>query len=245
MNKSRRIGALLVASAAAMGMATVGLASPAAAVEPGPRPVSSWLRAVPANTDSWVNIAWGTNRRICDVEVRVDGGRRVDVEYPGWRNYTTFLRGDSLSPGRIGVTPIRVNPESSRAGVARLWATIQYDNCGWNARTQYRRALLNLPILRNNWPGQDHPGGPGNGGPGNGGPGNGWPGNGGPGHGGPGDGGPGNGGPGNGWPGNGGPGNGGPGNGGPGNGGPGNGGPGNGGPGNGGPGNGGPGGHHA
>jgi hypothetical protein len=170
------------------------------------------LRAVQANTSTWVNIGWRTDRRICDVEVRVDGGRRVEVGYPGFRNYTSFSRGDSLRAGWTDYTAIRVNPHYDRGGIARLLATIQYDNCGRRSRTQYRSSWLNLPVLRNNdWPGNDGPGGPGNGGPG--GPGNGGPG--GPGNGGPG--GPGNGGPGG--PGNGGPG--GPGNGGPGNGGPG------------------------
>jgi hypothetical protein len=226
MNNGRRIGAFVVAAAAAMSMATVGVASPASAAGWGPQPTSTWLQAVRANTGTWVNIGWRTDRRICDVEVRVDGGRRVDVGYPGFRNYTSFSRGDSLSAGRTDYTAIRVTPRYDRSGVAQLRATIQYDNCGWHSRTQYRSSWLSLPVLRNNWPGNGGPGGPGNGGPG--GPGNGGPG--GPGNGGPG--GPGNGGPGG--PGNGGPGNGGPG--GPGNGGPG--GPGNGGPGNGGPGSG-------
>jgi len=264
MKQSRRIGAFLVASAAAVSMATVGLASPASAADSGPRPVSNWLRAVQADTDTWVNIGWRTNRRICDVEVRVDGGRRVEVDYPGWRDYTSFRRDDSLRPGRTDYTAILVNPDYLRAGIARLRATIEYDNCGRHARTQHRSTWLNLPVRDDDnghghgWPGDDGPGNggpghgwPGSGGPGNGGPGHDWPGddgpgNGGPGHGWPGNGGPGNGGPGHDWPGNGGPGDGGPGhdwpgNGGPGNGGPGNGGPGNGGPGNGGPGNGGPG----
>ena len=184
MNKRRRIGALLTASAAAVSMATVGLASPAAAADSGPRPVSNWLRAVQAHTDTWVNIAWRTDRRICDVEVRVDGGRRVDVDYPGWRDYTSFSRSDTLWPGRTDYTAIRVNADYRRPGVATLRATIEYDNCGWHARTQRRSTWLNLPVVRNDgWPGHGGPGGPG--GPGNGGPGNGGPGNGGPGNGGP------------------------------------------------------------
>jgi len=256
MKQSRRIGAFLVASAAAVSMATVGLASSASAADSGPRPVSDWLRPVQANTDTWVNIGWRTNRRICDVEVRVDGGRRIEVDYPGWRDYTSFRRDDTLRPGRSDYTAIRVNADYRRSGIARLRAVIEYDNCGRHSRTQRRSAWLNLPVRDDDgdghgWPGDDGPGDgwPGDDGPGHGG--HGWPGDDGPGHGGhgwPGDDGPGHGGhgwpgdggPGNGWPGNGGPGDGGPGNGWPGNGGPGNGGPGNGGPGNGGPGNGGP-----
>ena len=145
MNKSRRIGALVAASAAAMGMATVGLASPAAAsVHGGPRPVSNWLRAVQAHTGTWVNIGWRTDRRICDVEVRVDGGRRVDVDYPGFRRYTSFSRGDSLRPGRTDYTAIRVTPDFNRAGVAVLRATIEYDNCGRHGRTQRESTWLAL-----------------------------------------------------------------------------------------------------
>jgi hypothetical protein len=198
MNKSRRIGAIVALATAAVGVASVAATSPAAAAVRGPQPVSSWLRAVPAHSVSWVNINWRTNQRVCDVEVRVTG-RDVDVAYPGHRRSTSFSRGDELRAGRSDYTAIAVNPDFDRAGIARLWATISYDNCGWKAKAQRTSFVLSLPVLRNNnWPGHNLPGGPGfPGGPGQQGPGqHQGPGQQGPGQQGPGQQGPGQQGPG-------------------------------------------------
>ena len=79
MNKVRRIGAVVTATVAAVGMASVGTVAPAAAARPGPQPVSTWLRAVRANTGTWINVYWRTDRRICDAEVRFSGAR-VGIE---------------------------------------------------------------------------------------------------------------------------------------------------------------------
>jgi hypothetical protein len=177
MNKGRRIGALVAMSAAALGLASIGLGSPAVAAPKGPQPVSTWLTPVKAHTNTWVNISWKTNQKICDVEVRVDG-RDVDVMYPGVRHYSSFSKGDTLKAGKRDYTAVKVNPDFDRSGVALLRATIYYDTCGWHARTQTQKFWLSLPVRHNNWPGHGFPGGPGNGGPGNGGPGNGGPGHG-------------------------------------------------------------------
>jgi hypothetical protein len=203
MQKSRRIGAIVAMATVAAGIGAATAAAPAAAVVRGPQPVSNWLQQVRANTSSWVTIHWRTDRRVCDVEVRVRGDR-VKVDYPGFRRSTSLSRGDTLRPGRGDFSRIRVTPYAQRTGVTRLWATISYDECGWRSRTMTRTAVLSLPVLRNTWPGGNggpggpghgHPGGPGQGGPG--GPGQGGPGT--PGqHSGPGGGhsGPGQGGPG-------------------------------------------------
>src|SRR5689334_14597738 len=106
MKKSRRIGAIVAMATAAAGMATATSAAPAAAAERGPQPVSNWLTAVRANTDSWVKIYWRSTRTVCDVQVRVDGGRWVDVAYPGGRRSTSFPRGSTLRAGRSDSTAI-------------------------------------------------------------------------------------------------------------------------------------------
>jgi hypothetical protein len=200
MQKTRRIGAFIALATAAVGAAATVTAAPAGAAPRGPEPVSNWLQSVRANTGSWVSIQWRTDRPICDAEVRVRG-ERVRVDYPGFARSAEFSRGDSLRPGRIDSTRIKVTPYLQRPGVARLWATISYDECGFRARTQTRTAALSLPVLRNTGPvGQGGPGGPGHGQPG--GPNHDGPGA--PGHGGPGQGpdgprgpqGPGQGGPG-------------------------------------------------
>lgn len=186
MQKSRRIGAYVALATTAAGIAAVTAAAPASAVVRGPQPVSSWLQKVPANASSWVNIHWRTDRRICDVEVRVRGERGMKVDHLGFRRSGTLSRGDSLRAGRTDYTRVRVTPIQRNSGVAKLWATISYDECGFKARTQTRTAVLSLPVLRKTSPGgHGGPGGPGHGHPG--GPGQG-PGGG---HGGPGQGGPG------------------------------------------------------
>jgi hypothetical protein len=157
MKNSRRIGALVAMASAAVGMATVTATAPASAAPVrGPQPVSTWLSAVRANADSWVKINWRTDRAVCNVEVRVSGGRDVDVDYPGRKRFTSFTRGDILRPGRTDFTAFEVNPDYDRAGVARLRATISYDLCGRRDRTQYKSFALALPVLRN----VGHQGGP-------------------------------------------------------------------------------------
>ncbi len=150
MNKGRRIGAVVAATVAAVGMSSVGTVAPAVAAEGGPRPVSNWLRAVRANTPTWVNVYWRTDRPVCDAEVRFSG-MRVRVDYPGWRNYTSFSRGDSLRPRRVDYTAIRVTPYFNRSGIAVLRATITYDTCGPHAFTRWSSTVLTLPVIRNGW----------------------------------------------------------------------------------------------
>ncbi|WP_433793684.1 hypothetical protein [Actinoplanes sp. CA-252034] len=184
MQKTRRIGVTLALATAALGTAATVATAPAAAAPRGPQPVSTWLQSVRAGTGSWVSIPWRTDRPICDAEVRVRG-ERVRVDYLGTGRSASFNRAGTLRPGRTDYTRIRVTPYLKRAGVARLWATISYDECGFHARTKTRTAVLSLPVVRHTGPGgTDGPGGPGHGRPG--GPDHGGPGA--PGHGGPGKG---------------------------------------------------------
>jgi hypothetical protein len=167
MSKGRYIAILAASGLAAAGAVSMSMSSPAAAAPAGPRPVSNWLRPVEANTPTWVNIGWQTSSRICDVQVRVDGGRRVDVEYPGFRRYSSLSRGNSLAAHRLDFSAVRVDVDSDRGGVASLLTVIRYDNCGWHARTQTRAFRLNLPVRPDRHGG--HGNGNGNGGWGNGG----------------------------------------------------------------------------
>ena len=148
MNKGRRIGAVVAATVAAVGMSSVGTVAPAVAAEKGPRPVSNWLRAVRANTPTWVNVYWRTDRRVCDAEVRFNGAR-LRVDYPGWRNYTSFSRGDNLRPFRTDYTAVRVTPYFNRSGIALLRATITYDDCRLHGFTRRSSTVLTLPVVRN------------------------------------------------------------------------------------------------
>ncbi|WP_157441586.1 hypothetical protein [Actinoplanes awajinensis] len=166
---SRRIGTIFALATAAAGMATTVAATPATAAPAaprGPQPTSMWLKPVQAGAASWVDIAWRTDRNICDAQVQVRG-ERVRVDYAGNRRSAMFLRGAALSTRRGDVTRIRVTPDRNLVGVTKLWATISYDDCGRRARTQTRTTVLSLPVLRSTSPGgHGGPGAPGTGHPG-------------------------------------------------------------------------------
>jgi hypothetical protein len=191
MHMSRRFAAIFALATATAGLTAAATATPAAAAPfRGPQPINTWLRPVQANVPSWVDIAWRTDRPICDAQVQVRG-ERVRVEYLGNRRGALFSRGATLTPRRSDITRIRVTPFAVPGGVAKLWATISYDECGWRARNQTRTTVLSLPVLRNSSPGgHGGPGGPGTGHSGeptgHGGPGHGQPGQGQPGQGQPG-----------------------------------------------------------
>lgn len=150
MSKSRRIATMVALATAAVGVA----ATPAAATPlGGPQPASSWLRAVKAHSDSWVDIYWRTTGPSCDVKVKVVG-RGVAVSYPGHRRFASLSRGTMLRPSRPDYTPISVDPDFGRPGVAMLKTSIAFNDCTRHARTQYRNFTLTLPVQRNhNWPG--------------------------------------------------------------------------------------------
>ncbi|GIM90317.1 hypothetical protein [Paractinoplanes toevensis] len=155
----RMFAAVALAGAAGSVALTLATAGSASAAGRGPQPVSNRLTTVKANTPSWVNIFWRTNRPVCAVRVSVDGGREVAVAYPGMRRSTTFTTGDSLRPGRTAVTPIRVTPVRRTSGVSILRATVSYTDCSRKARTQFTQATLALPVIRTGRPmGQQFPG---------------------------------------------------------------------------------------
>ena len=176
MNKSRRIGALVAAAVASVGMSTLVAPTAAEAAHRGPQPVSNFVQRVRANTDTWVSIRWQTDRRICDARVWVNG-RRVDVDYPRNARSTSFSRGDSLRPGRTDFTAFRVNADFNRSAVALLRATIAYDNCGRRDRTVVKSFGIAMPVVAFR-PGNGGPIGGGNGGHGGHGGNNGHGGNG-------------------------------------------------------------------
>jgi hypothetical protein len=156
MNKSRRIGALVAAAVASVGMSALVAPTAAEAAPRGPHPVSNFVQPVRAHTDTWVSIRWQTSHRICDARVWVNG-RRVDVDYPRNARFASFSRGDSLRPGRTDFTAFRVDADFNRSRVALLRATIAYDNCGRYARTIRRSFGIAMPVVAD-WPGHGNNG---------------------------------------------------------------------------------------
>jgi len=149
MNKNRRIGTMVATAIAVTGMATAGMAAPAAASSyyRGPQPVSNRLHAVKANQSSWVNIYWRTGKEICDVEVRVRAAD-VDIEYPGKRHYTSFSKKDALRPGRTDYTAFKIDQDFRKSGTVRLRATIAFNDCDDHDRTLKKTFALTLPVVR-------------------------------------------------------------------------------------------------
>ncbi|GAA0562300.1 hypothetical protein GCM10010172_51880 [Paractinoplanes ferrugineus] len=154
--------ALAGAAASAVSLATAGSAQ---ATGRGPQPITNRLTTVTANTPSWVNIFWRTDRPVCNARISVDGGREVAVSYRRPGRFTAFTTGDTLRPGRTAITQIQVTPMRRVSGLSVLRTTMTYNDCGRHARTQFTRASLVLPVIRTIRPGHPtqpgHPGQPG------------------------------------------------------------------------------------
>lgn len=166
MHMSRRIGATFALATAAAGLAAGVAATPATAAPRGPQAITTWLKPVRANVPTWVDIAWRTDRPVCDAQVQIRG-ERVRVEYAGNRRAASFLKGTALSPRRTEVTRVRITTDFRPGGVSKLWATMSYNECGLRARTQTRTTELSLPVVRSTPPGgHGGPGAPGTGHPG-------------------------------------------------------------------------------
>jgi len=145
--RSRRI-ATLAATCMVTGLATVATTTPATASGPGPRPVTSWLQAVPAGETSWVSVSWTTGRKICDAAVTVEGDD-VRIGYPdNTGTYTSFSRGDKLRPGRPDYTAFTVHPSDEDELFLRLEATLSYHTCGRHPVEKARTYRLILPVPR-------------------------------------------------------------------------------------------------
>jgi hypothetical protein len=146
MSKTRRVGAMVVAIAAAVGLATATTATPAAAAPSDPRPVTTWIKPVKAHKTTWAGVHWTTSRRICGAELRVVGDD-VWVGYPvSTGSYTSFSNGGTLWPYRAGYTRFKVRPDYDWSDVVLLRATLTYNTCGPYAVDRWRTFWLRLPV---------------------------------------------------------------------------------------------------
>ncbi|RSM54091.1 hypothetical protein DMB66_37775 [Actinoplanes sp. ATCC 53533] len=145
--RSRRI-VTLAALSLATGLATVATTTPATASGPGPRPVTTWLQAVPTGETSWVSVSWTTGRKICDAAMTVEGDD-VRIGYPGTTGtHTSFSRSDKLKPGRPDYTAFTVRPTDDEELFLRLEATLSYHTCGRHPVEKARTYRLTLPVSR-------------------------------------------------------------------------------------------------
>jgi hypothetical protein len=148
MGKGRRIAVLGATVAAAFSVASVAAPAPASAADQarGPQPVTSLLPAVDPHDGAWVSVKWRTDRKVCDVKLQVWGNRKVEIDYPSDRDYTSFSRGDTLRPGRTDYTSFRVTAHYNRPAWALLTATISYDFCGRHAPDMSSTTGFMLPV---------------------------------------------------------------------------------------------------
>jgi len=138
MKTSRRLAVLGATLASAMSLASLSAPAPASAARPdreGLQPLTTVLQPVDPHDPQWVSIRWTTDQRVCHVRVRVHGGRKVEVDYPSDRRYTSFSRGEGLRPGRVDYTSFRVLAHQDGPGWAFLTAMVDYDYCGWDSPT--------------------------------------------------------------------------------------------------------------
>jgi hypothetical protein len=151
MKITRRIGAFLAATVAALSLASVVAPSPASAAPRGPHPVNQWLRPVPAGVPTWVAVWWRTDLRICDARLVVWGGSRVAIGYPNGQTYASFSNGSTLSRRETDYTSFRVTavgPTLPLLGSALLRARLFYNDCGRFARTRATDTGFLLPVTR-------------------------------------------------------------------------------------------------
>ncbi|GAA3346660.1 hypothetical protein GCM10020358_58520 [Amorphoplanes nipponensis] len=143
----RRIVATGVAALAATGLTAMATPTAAVASRPGPRPVTTWVDAVPAGQTSWVSVNWTTGRKICDAKVTVEGGD-VRIGYPeNTGTYTSFWQSDRLRPKRLDYTAFTVHPEGPADRYRQLHATLRYTTCGRHAVEKAQTYRLTLVVL--------------------------------------------------------------------------------------------------
>jgi len=144
---SRRIATTAVAALMATGVVAGATTNPAVAAEPGPRPVTSWIDAVPAGETTWVSVYWTTGRKICDGSVSFDG-YGVQVGYPeNTGAYASFSQSAELKPGRLDYTAFTVRPRAGKNLFRQVEATLIYNTCGQQAVEKSERFRLTFAVL--------------------------------------------------------------------------------------------------
>lgn len=147
MNKGRRIGALVAATVAAIGMSmTLSTAPAAAAKKPeGPLPVSQLLHRVDDNDSAWVRVWFRTDKRACDFKLRVEDTSRVDIYHP-MGSFTSLQNNASLSKDEIDYAAFRVDVGNYKKDTWQLLpATISWKWCG-TAKVRTKNTAFLLPI---------------------------------------------------------------------------------------------------
>jgi hypothetical protein len=147
MNKGRRIGAIIAATVAAIGMSMTLSTAPAAAAEKpeGPLPVSQLLHRVDHNDSAWVQVWFRTDKRACDFKLRVRDTGRVGIYHPKG-SFTSLQNNASLSKDEIDYAAFRVDVGNYKKDTWQLLpATISWKWCG-TAKVRTKKTAFLLPI---------------------------------------------------------------------------------------------------
>ena len=148
MNKGRRIGALVAATVAAIGMTmTVGTAPAAAAAKKpkGPQPVSQLLHRVDDNENTWVRVWFRTDKKACDFKLRVWDANRVEIYHP-MGTFTSLNDNATLTKGETDFASFRVDvADYKRDTWQLLYATMSWKRCG-TGKLQTKSTGFLLPI---------------------------------------------------------------------------------------------------
>jgi hypothetical protein len=153
MNKGRRIGALVAATVAAIGMTMTVTTAPASAAKKmkGPQPVSQLLSTVNDNTGTWVSVLFKTDVKVCKFKLVVWGNSTVDISYPEvngmTRPYTSLSKNAQLNKNELDYASFKVTTgDVTRTQWSILPATMYYTHCGKKAKLQSKNTAFLLRV---------------------------------------------------------------------------------------------------
>jgi hypothetical protein len=141
MNKTRRIGAAVAATVAAIGMTMTVATAPASAAKKvkGPQPVSQVLGSVDENSTEWAHVWFKTDAKVCDFKLRVWDGANIDVSYPKGKSYTSLKNDSKLRKGEVDYASFKLTVgEYAKDTYRLLFATTSFTSCGKKAPTQIK-----------------------------------------------------------------------------------------------------------
>jgi hypothetical protein len=148
MNKGRRIGALVAAAVAAIGMTMTVATAPATAAKKvkGPQPVSQLLQRVDDNEESWVRVWFKTDKKACNFRLTVWDTSKVDVSYPGGWPFTSLNQNATLNKNEVDFASFKVDVDDyTRDTWQLLYAQMTWKWCGTN-KWQTKSTGFLLPI---------------------------------------------------------------------------------------------------
>jgi hypothetical protein len=153
MNKGRRIGALVAATVAAIGMTMTVTTAPASAAKKvrGPQPVSQLLSTVNDKSATWVDVLFKTDVKVCKFKLVVWGNSKVSISYPEVNNmlrpYTSLSKNAQLNKNELDYASFKVTTgDFTRTQWSILPATMYYTNCGKKAKLQSKSTGFLLPV---------------------------------------------------------------------------------------------------